>query len=464
MIWGIIGTVGTIVTIGALIYAFLKDKQAKELNRKNKELLSEIKRFQEEQRNDTLEIKKGVAKIEKKMIAGLAENTPKDEPLRVKIKKADSLYHQEKYKDAYNLYNEINKKALSSGKDKLFVLSLIGKGISIGIQGNYQRAIGILRNAEEYEEFLDENAKVKLFFNLGNCYKFLKNNDFAIEYYSQALKIDSGIANAYNNRGVVYGDIEEYEMAIKDLDRAIELNPKYATAYNNRGSTYAKIEEYEMAVRDFNEAILLNPKFAMAYYNRGVVYIDTDKHEQGINDLDRAIELDPEFTIAYYHRGLYYYDKGKYKSAIKDLDNAIALDPEYADAYNNRACCYLKTGEYDRAIQDCNNAIKIQSNIPTFYDTRGQAYTGKGEYEKALGDLDKAIKLDPTLAIAYFNKALVCEKINKNKEAIKSYKEFLSFTTYKDKNDIAHAKKKNKRTPRENRLKQPMKKLIKVKE
>jgi len=346
-------------------------------------------------------------------IDGFAENTSQDEPLKGEIKKADSLYHQNKYKEAYNIYDEINKKALSKGKEKIFALSLMGKGISIGKQMDYQRAIGILRNAEEYKDFLDDNAKVKLYFNLGYCNQMLKNDDLAIEYYGKSLDIGPNIINIpiiCNNRGLAYAKKGDYERAIRDFDKGIELNPELVEACNNRGLAYAKKGDYERAIRDFDKGIELNPELVEAYNNRGNAYEGIGEYKQAIQDLDKAIELNPEFAEAYYNRGLAYAKKGEYEQAIQDFDKAIELNPEFAGAYNNRG-----------------NACRII-----------------GDYERAIQDLDKAIELNPEFAGTYFNKALACEKIKRNKEAIKSYKKYIEFVPEKEQKRIKNSRQRIK--------------------
>jgi tetratricopeptide (TPR) repeat protein len=272
---------GIIGTITGLIYGLVKGRQAERLQRENKKLLSRIKKLQEEQRKSTMEIKEGIVEI-KGMIDGFAENTPSDEPLKGKIEEADSLFHEGRFKEAYKLHNEINKKALSLGKDKLFVLSMIGKGISIGMLKDYKGAIGILKSAEAYKDFLDDNAKGKLYLNLGYCNQMLKNNALAIEYYSKSLNANPNIADVYNNRGIAYDAEGEHKRAIRDYDKAINLDPGLIPAYNNRGIVYAEKGEHERAIRDFAKAIELKPEYDRAYYNMGIAYDDKEEYERAI--------------------------------------------------------------------------------------------------------------------------------------------------------------------------------------
>lgn len=271
-----------------------------------------------------IEVEKTREKIQS-FIDGFAENTPENEPLKGKIKKADSLYHEKRYKEAYNLYDETNKKALSEGKEKIFALSLMGKGISIGILGDYQQAIRTLNNTKDYKDFLDNSAKAKLYFNLGYCNQMLKNNDIAIEYYGKSVNVFPDVANVYNNRGNVYTEIGEYKQAIKDYDKAIELNPEFTEAYSNRGNAYINIGEYKRAIQDYDKAIELDPEYAGAYSNRGNAYRIIGNYERSIPDLTKAIELEPKYAGAYFNKALTCDKAKKNKEAIKSYKKFLDL-------------------------------------------------------------------------------------------------------------------------------------------
>jgi len=239
-------------------------------------------------------------------IDGFAENISSGEPLKGKMEEADALFHEKKYEESYAQYDKINKKALSAGKEKLFVLSLIGKGISVAKQKDYQRAIGILKNAEDCEDFLDDKAKAKLYYNLGMCNEILKNSDLAIEYSNKTLNLAPRrfIHSVYLLRGFAYADKREYERAIRDFDKVIELNPKDFDAYLHRGITYTAKREYKRAIQDLDKAIELKPKDALGYYFRGELYDDKGEYERAIQDYDRAIELNPRDFVVYFSKAV----------------------------------------------------------------------------------------------------------------------------------------------------------------
>ena len=185
------------------------------------------------------------------------------------------------------------------------------------------------------EETKEETKDASYYFNMGYASDEKGDYDKAIEYYSEAIKLDPDESVTYNNRGKGYNEIGKYDKAIKDLNKAIELDVKYSYSYNNRGIAYYGRGEYDKAIEDYDKAIELDSVYIRAYRNRGLAYDKKGKYDKAIEDYKKAIELNPEDDVAYNDRGVAYYNKGGYDRAIEDYSKAIKLNPDNNLAYNN---------------------------------------------------------------------------------------------------------------------------------
>jgi len=94
----------------------------------------------------------------------------------------------------------------------------------------------------------------------------------AVEYLTQAIRLDPKFARAYTLRGCAYDHIKQFDRAIADYDQAIRLDPNDATAYIHRGIIYAEINQFDRAIADYDQAILLDPLNAVACTVRGFAY------------------------------------------------------------------------------------------------------------------------------------------------------------------------------------------------
>ena len=86
----------------------------------------------------------------------------------------------------------------------------------------------------------------------------------------------------------------DHDKAIADFTEAIRLNPKLAQAYYNRGMIYRKKGDHDKAIADFTEAIRLNPKDATPYISRGIAYAAKRRPRQGDCRFHRGHSARPE--------------------------------------------------------------------------------------------------------------------------------------------------------------------------
>lgn len=218
------------------------------------------------------------------------------------------------------------------------------------------------------------------FFRLANS--FYQNEDFdqAITYYDLAIRENSGLGRAFNNRALAYAAKGETDKALADLDEAVRLLPASALPHNNLGAIHFLTGDLENAVAELNVALNLDPRLAKAYFNWGLAYLAMSSYDKAVTDLNEAIALTPEFAakmaaqssplsndllgsletaqsfadvpLAYMYRGIAYLGRGDPTKAIADLDKTLELRPDLVEAYYHRGLAYLSIGELDKASVD----------------------------------------------------------------------------------------------------------------
>lgn len=141
---------------------------------------------------------------------------------------------------------------------------------------------------------------------------------------SQAPK-PSPTATDFFERGVKKGEEEDWQGAIADFTEALRLNPNLIEAYNNRGTAYSILGENPKAIADYNEAIRLMPNEPEAYYNRGVTYREMKDYPGAIADFSQSIRLSSKDAVSYFNRGVVYQKVGDNPKAIADFQKAADL-------------------------------------------------------------------------------------------------------------------------------------------
>ncbi len=215
----------------------------------------------------------------------------------------------------------------------------------------------------------------------------------AVEYLTQAIRLDTNDALGYLLRGGAYYELKRFDRAIVDFDHSIHLDPNFASTYKFRGHAYAYLNQFDRAIADYDQAIGLDPNDEKTYFNRGMACYELKQFDRAIVDFDRAIRLDPNYTAAYGNRGIIYAELKQFSRAIADFDQVIRLEPNDAKAFYNRGLAYNELKQFDRAIADYVQAIGLDPNDTNAYILRELSYRQLYKTQDGCVDLEKTCKL-----------------------------------------------------------------------
>jgi tetratricopeptide (TPR) repeat protein len=145
--------------------------------------------------------------------------------------------------------------------------------LSLSLVGG-RRCIGELarqlRDPDPVVNQMSEHALWSIWFRLGSPaankelvhgLEALNARDFptAESQFSQAIEIDPGFAEAYNQRAIVHYLREEYAESIEDCRKTIELMPVHFGAWAGLGHCLAHLDQPDEAIAAYEQALQLNP-------------------------------------------------------------------------------------------------------------------------------------------------------------------------------------------------------------
>jgi superkiller protein 3 len=113
-------------------------------------------------------------------------------------------------------------------------------------EAEFKKALAAKRIPESYK-------------NLGLVYQRQKLYDKAIEYYLEALKLDSNYVDALNNLGVVYYESDQVDEAIKCVQKSLKIDPASLEGHLNLGTFYKEAGRYSAALRSFERGMEVAP-------------------------------------------------------------------------------------------------------------------------------------------------------------------------------------------------------------
>lgn len=157
----------------------------------------------------------------------------------------------------------------------------------------------------------------------------------AKEAFREAIEIDPGFAEAYNNLGSIYLAEKDYPEAVTAFKAALG-NPLYLTpelALNNLGRTSELMGNLYQAEVYYRRAIDAKPGFPLAYLNLGRLCLNAGRYEDALEVFDQLVALAPGRIDAWMLRGRAAYALGRYDLARSSWERVIAINPagELAD-------------------------------------------------------------------------------------------------------------------------------------
>ncbi|MBV8077255.1 MAG: tetratricopeptide repeat protein [Planctomycetaceae bacterium] len=216
--------------------------------------------------------------------------------------------------------------------------------------------------------------------------------DQAVDYCTNRIRANSGVASHYLHRGSVWDAKGEYDIALADYNEAIRLDPNLAVAYYDRGNVWFDMQEYDKALADYNEAIRLDPNLAVAYTNRGVAWGHKQEYDKALADYNEAIRLDPQDTSAHNGRAWVWATspEEKYrdgKRAVESATRGCELSGwKEANHLGTLAAAYAEVGDFAKAVEWQTKAIELLKDEKgkDDYRARLKLYQEKKPYRVAV--------------------------------------------------------------------------------
>lgn len=260
-------------------------------------------------------------------------------------------------------------------------------------------------------------------YSMGIDYHLMSDFELARDYYSQALKIDTGFVAAKASLGNIL--LERFDVekgrellneAVKSVDRLTErerlgilafhavnvlndiekgieytkmrinLYPDDITARNNLGYYYQREGRYEDALKEYKEVVRKFPDMALTYGGIMWIYLELEGNIDSAMVWARNMVRDnPDNVWSYINLGTAFLSADSLISAEKYFRKAMELNPEYIlNLYRLAHTLRLQGKHID--------AIRILERIPEISSDEISAYYDIGVNYQAMGNKGEAMK------------------------------------------------------------------------
>jgi signal transduction histidine kinase len=225
------------------------------------------------------------------------------------------------------------------------------------------------------------------------------NKDKAIEYGNKAIELGTqigfkkGIAQAYNDLGIIYYDKQDFTKAIQYYNTAYTIRAAMkddkgiAALFNKIGIVYQKEAKFDSALLYAQKALTLyeqlNDKVGISYSlnNIGIVNQNMGNLDEALKYQEQSIVIKEEIhdqlglSGSYVNVGNIYLLKKDIPKAKEYFEKAEAIcrkigNLEYlSNTVNNLSSLYQKIGDYQKALALAQESFEIRTKLG---DTKGQ--------------------------------------------------------------------------------------------
>ena len=239
----------------------------------------------------------------------------------------------------------------------------------------------------------------------------------SIEYFNQAIELDSNYALAVQGLSASYGVLgnsylppnENFPKAKTYAARALAIDENLAEAHVAMGAVKLFYDwDWAEAEREFKRAQTLDPNNAQAYQLYGDCLEIQGRFDEARAERKRALELDPLSPMQGMAAGATFYFAGQYNEAITQIEQTINLEPRFMLAYLYLGQAYEQKKLYAPAIAAYQKGMTQAERHPSLVAALGHSYALSGERAKAqktlaeLREMSKRRYISPYLfAIVY---------------------------------------------------------------
>ena len=254
-----------------------------------------------------------------------------------------------------------------------------------------------------------KETRLQSFLLKGNTSLSEGDQDKALYYYNEALKLDPCFVDALNNSGTVHHNAARHSEAVGSYTKAIECKPDYFEGRLNRANSYYESGEYYGALADIDHLIKTWPDSSQVHFLNGLVYVKMSNYPAAAAAFQAALdhgypnEFEARVNIATSKIFMKKYDEAKL-----ELEASLKIDDQQPQVYNSLALIAIGKEDYNEALRQTDKGLAISPKQPYVLNNRGFALIQLGRLEEAEKDINESITIDPYNAWAYRNKGVLC--------------------------------------------------------
>lgn len=224
----------------------------------------------------------------------------------------------------------------------------------------------------------------------GNKERVLGNNERAIVYFQECLKIDKNHSASHYELAKLYDADGQDGVALEHAKKAVEVDPTNEWYHFSLASIYEKSGQFLQSAGVFESLTKQKPQKVEYYYGWASALMYAGKYKEAVDVFDQIeglIGVTEEVSI---QKEKLYLQSGDTDKAVEELQRLIEMKPKEARYYSILGELYQNLGEEEKALEVYQQLLEVDPTDPMVQLSLYDYYHTKGEKGKALDILRKA--------------------------------------------------------------------------
>jgi len=225
------------------------------------------------------------------------------------------------------------------------------------------------------------------------------DNDMAIQYFKEALKIEPMYAYAFAGLGDAYAQKafkEKMDQALLDTavlmsGKAVEADPNLSEGYKALGLAFHYQGNFDDAIIQYEKALELDPNNDMAASNLGMIAREQGDIASAAKWANRTMDINKNVPQSATNMASLYIEVGEDDMAEEIIDEGIAAHPEAPELQAMKGTLSLRKGDMIQAEESATNVVRLMPDMPGGYDLLGNVHLYGENWGKAAANFELAM-------------------------------------------------------------------------
>jgi|GEM_PF-340819 len=293
----------------------------------------------------------------------------------------------------------------------------------------YSEAMAVM-NASPHDIW--SKVKAETFYSRGMVHYRLESPIKAAEEFRSAMNFNPEetkygrsiemVRNKHYSEGHKYFKRKDYISAREEYEKATAVDPSFASGFYQLALIAKRDGDLNKAENYYRDAVTSDPAHYKSWYALGTLYSEMGNNSKAIESLKMSISINASYEKSYYVIGKVYESQKNYTQATQNLKRAIEVNKQYTLAYELLGKIYVDQEKYTTTIDLLADLKGKSTSYKTYYHL-AQAYNGVENYSAALTAASTSLSKKKNWAPALVEKGDALKGLNRNKDAVVSYRE-----------------------------------------